>query len=126
MYGLALVVFIGGAMGAMVREFIMLATPPLADGFPLDILIANIVASFLLGLATAHHRLKNISDELILLFGVGAMGGMSTFSSFAYGAVSELMKPGGLIIAIVYMLSSLLLGFLAVWLGLQLAKEIKQ
>jgi CrcB protein len=50
---------------------------------------------------------------------------MSTFSSFAYGAVSELMKPGGLMISIVYMFSSLICGFIAVWLGLQMAKEIK-
>jgi CrcB protein len=34
-------VFVGGALGAVLREFVMLAVPNLADGFPLDILVAN-------------------------------------------------------------------------------------
>ena len=48
-----IVVFVGGAVGAMLREFIMLMVPNLADSFPLDILVANLVATFLLGLTTA-------------------------------------------------------------------------
>ena len=47
------VVFVGGAVGAILRDLLMLSVPNLADGFPLDILAANLVASFLLGFATA-------------------------------------------------------------------------
>jgi CrcB protein len=35
-------VFIGGTLGAMLRECFMLMTPKLADDFPLDILVANL------------------------------------------------------------------------------------
>lgn len=126
MYGLILVVFIGGALGAMVRECLMLLIPTLSSGFPLDIFIANIIASFLLGYATYHHRLKNISDDMILLFGAGALGGMSTFSSFIYGAVSEFNQPGKEWISITYVISSLIIGFLACWFGLYMSEPKKQ
>ena len=36
----------------MLREFVMLMAPNPVDGFPLDILAANLVAAFLLGLVT--------------------------------------------------------------------------
>ncbi|MBV7316516.1 CrcB family protein [Shewanella sp. NIFS-20-20] len=124
MYSTAILVFLGGAFGAMVREFIMLLIPSLHNGFPLDILVANVIAAFLLGLATAHHRLQNLSDDVILLFGTGALGGMSTFSSFAYGAAHESLQPGGLVLSLLYMLLSLVLGFIAVWLGLTLANRM--
>ena len=45
-----LVVFIGGAVGAIAREILMLLVPTLSRGFPLDILVANVVASLLIGL----------------------------------------------------------------------------
>lgn len=121
MNGLFVLVFIGGFVGAVTREFITLVTPKLADGFPLDIFIANIVASFLLGFATGHHRGKRISDEQILLFGTAGLGGMSTFSSFTYGAVSELSKPEGLLVSVAYLIASLVVGFFAVYIGLRLA-----
>ena len=47
----ALVFFRWGA-GAVLRELLILVIPRLADDFPLDILVANLVASFLLGLVT--------------------------------------------------------------------------
>ena len=49
MINLVIMVFVGGALGALLREFFMLTVPPLADGFPLDILAANLLAAFLLG-----------------------------------------------------------------------------
>ncbi|EPG0370386.1 CrcB family protein [Photobacterium damselae] len=122
MKGLYLVVFIGGALGAMVREFIMILVPKISDGFPLDIFVANVAASFLLGFATYHHRKSNITDEMILLFGVGALGGMSTFSSFAYGAFAELQKANGIAISMLYILSSVVVGFIACGIGLYISE----
>ncbi|MGL4476538.1 MAG: CrcB family protein [Shewanella sp.] len=124
MYSTMILVFLGGAFGAMVREFIMLLIPSMHNGFPLDILVANVIAAFLLGLATAHHRLQNLSDDVILLFGTGALGGMSTFSSFAYGVAHESMQPGGMLVSLCYVIISLVLGFIAVWLGLTMANRL--
>lgn len=58
-----------------------------ADKFPLDILVANLVAAFPLGLVTALHRSQIVSEGTEMLVGTGIAGGLSTFSSFAYGAV---------------------------------------
>lgn len=58
MLDIIILVVIGGAFGAMTREFIMLMVPPLTDGFPLDILVANVVACFLLGTVTALYARK--------------------------------------------------------------------
>lgn len=87
MINIVILVIAGGALGAMLREFVMLMVPPLADGFPLDILVANIVAAFLLGVVSALHGRKVLSDGVNTMLGTGVMGGLSTFSSFAYGSV---------------------------------------
>ena len=57
-----LLVFIGGAVGAIARELLMLLVPTLSGGFPLDILIANVVASLLIGFSTGRHNRKAIND----------------------------------------------------------------
>jgi hypothetical protein len=77
-------VFVGGALGATVREYIMLMVQDPVDGFPLDILAANLVAAFLLGLVAALHSRRIVSDDINALVGTGIMGGLSTFSSFVY------------------------------------------
>jgi fluoride ion exporter CrcB/FEX len=45
MVNIVMSVFVGGALGAMLREFTMLTVPNLADSFPLDILVANLLAA---------------------------------------------------------------------------------
>ena len=62
MLNFIILVFIGGAFGAMCRELIMASTPSLSDGFPMDIFIANIVAAFLLGLATSLSKKNKINQ----------------------------------------------------------------
>src|SRR5271168_4142740 len=80
----------GGALGALLREFLMLMVPTLSRGFPLDILAANLVAALLLGVVAGLNRRKAASDNAYALIGTGITGGLSTFSSFAYGS-AELM-----------------------------------
>jgi len=116
-----LLVFVGGAMGAIAREFLMLLIPTLSQGFPLDILVANVVASLLIGVSTGRHNRKVINDSWHLMVTTGIMGGLSTFSSFAY-ASSVLMKASmvGALVAAAYVLISLVLGYAAVIVGLKL------
>jgi CrcB protein len=117
----ALLVFIGGAVGSITREFLMLVVPTLSRGFPLDILAANVVASFLIGFSTGRHNRKVINDGWHLLVTTGIMGGLSTFSSFAY-ASSVLMTASltGALVAIAYVLTSLTMGFVAVIAGMRI------
>jgi fluoride exporter len=113
-----ILVFIGGGFGAMMREFIMQMVPNLADSFPLDILVANFAAAFLLGLVTALGRRQVLSDDVNMMVGTGIMGGMSTFSSFAYGTVVLISaSKTSAVVASVYVVVSLVLGYIAVIVG---------
>jgi fluoride exporter len=119
-----IVVFVGGAVGSILREFTMLMVPNLADGFPMDILVANLVATFLLALVTALHRRQIVSDKTNMLIGTGIMGGLSTFSSFAYGSVVLMSaSTASAIVASVYVVVSLVLGYIAVIVGLKLGGQ---
>jgi CrcB protein len=120
----AFLIFVGGALGAILREFAMLMVPNPVDNFPLDILVANLVAAFLLGLVTALHRRRIVSENAEILAGTGIAGGLSTFSSFIYGAVvlmSASTASAG--VASAYVVVSLALGYIAVVVGLKLGGQ---
>jgi CrcB protein len=117
-------VFVGGALGAMLREFLMLVVPNPTDNFPLDILVANLVAALMLGLVTALYRRKVVSERVNLLVGTGAAGGLSTFSSFAYGSVLLIVaSAASAVVASVYVVISLVLGYIAVMAGMKLGGQ---
>lgn len=122
-----ILVMVGGGLGAILREFFMLMVPNLADGFPLDILVANLLASFLLGLVTVLHRRRVLSDDVSMLVGsTGIIGGMSTFSSLAYGSVVLLSaSKASAAVASFYVVTSLVLGYLAVIGGMKLGGRAK-
>ena len=75
MLNMIILIFVGGAFGAMCREFVMLSVPRLADGFPMDIFVANIVAAFLLGVATSLFKSNRINQYVHVMVGTGIMGG---------------------------------------------------
>ena len=124
MIKIILAVFVGGAVGAILRELFMQIVPNLADGFPLDILAANLIASFLLGFITALHSRKVVSDGVNSLTGTGIAGGLSTFSSFAYGvAVLATASATSASVASAYVVVSLGMGYAAVVAGLMLGRK---
>ena len=118
MVNFVILVLVGGGLGAMLREFVMLMVPNPVDGFPLDILVANLLAAFLLGLVTALNRRQVLSDDVYMLLGAGIMGGMSTFSSFVYGSVVLMnASAASAVVASVYVVVSPVLGYLAILVG---------
>ena len=127
MVNLVILVMVGGGLGAMLREFVMLMVPNPVDGFPLDILVANLLAAFLLGLVTAMHRWQVLSDDVYMLMGAGIMGGMSTFSSFVYGSVVLMHASiASAVVASVYVVVSLALGYLAIIVGDKLGSQARR
>jgi CrcB protein len=121
---IVMAVFVGGTLGAVLREFAMLMVPNPVDNFPLDILVANLVAALLLGLVTALHRRQIVSEGADMLVGTGIAGGLSTFSSFVYGAVVLMSaSAASAVVASVYVVISLVLGYIAVAVGLKLGGQ---
>ena len=121
MMNIVILVFVGGALGATAREFAMLLVPNPTDNFPLDILVANLAAAFLLGLVTALHRRGVVSGSVNVLVGTGIAGGLSTFSSFVYGTVVLMSaSTASAIVALVYVVISLALGYIVAVVGLKL------
>lgn len=117
-------VLVGGGLGAALREFLMLIVPNLADGFPLDILIANLFAALLLGVIAALHGRKLASNGVYMLVGTGLTGGLSTFSSFAYGiAVLTRASMASAAVAFAYVVISLVFGYIAVMVGLKIGGQ---
>jgi fluoride exporter len=99
----------------------MLLVPTLSRCFPLDILVANVVASLLIGFSVGRHDRKVISDGWYLMVTTGMMGGLSTFSSFAY-ASTVLMQASitSFLVAAAYVLISLVMGYVAVIVGMKI------
>ncbi|MBO1075520.1 CrcB family protein [Roseomonas marmotae] len=119
MWQSAAIVFAGGGLGAIARELFMLMLGRYSTAFPVDIFMANILASFLLGMVFGLHRARRASDSANLLIATGFCGGMSTFSSFVFGAFSEMTTPGRLFLSILYIIASLVVGYGAAWIGLR-------
>ena len=120
-----ILVLIGGGIGAAVRELLMLGVANLPGGFPMPIFIANMTAALLIGVLSA----LTITGGLIgssgkLLLTTGILGGMSTFSSFIWGIHQMLASPAEQVSAIVYLVLSVVGGFLLVELGLWLGGRL--
>ncbi|RXN70243.1 fluoride ion transporter CrcB [Providencia rettgeri] len=112
-----ILVFIGGAIGAICRELLMISVPIMNDHFPVDIFIANIVASLLLGIVAGLLMRNKISQGMNAFLATGIMGGLSTFSSFVYGAVEIMKYPQFFLVAISYLVLSIVIGFVAIYIG---------
>ncbi|MFD0861160.1 fluoride efflux transporter CrcB [Sungkyunkwania multivorans] len=115
-------VFIGGGFGSVLRFTIGKFLNSPEDGIPYGTFLANILGSLLigiiLGLAAKHEAL---SQNYTLLLATGFCGGFTTFSAFAYEN-HVFLKAGDLITFAVYTIGSFVIGFLAVFGGMELAK----
>ena len=119
-----LAVAIGGALGAMARYWLgMLIGEHFPSRFPIGTLIINVTGSFIIGffLTFVSQRL-NINPNWRLAIAVGFVGAYTTFSTFEY-EIYKLIDDGRMTIGIAYLTVSLVLGFVAVWGGIKLAKN---
>jgi fluoride exporter len=120
-------VFIGGGIGAAVRELLMLVVANLPGGFPMPIFIANMTAALLIGVVSALTITGDVigpSGKLLLMTGI--MGGLSTFSSFVWATDQMLANPAEQAIAIVYLVLSMVAGLLLVESGIWLGERLRR
>lgn len=118
-------VMIGGALGAGARHLVgqaMLAR--LGPGFPWWTLSINIAGSLLMGLLIGGlARGSDGGDTARLFFGVGVLGGFTTFSSFSM-EFWLLFERGETAQATSYVFASVVGAILACGLGLLIVRQV--
>lgn len=120
-----LLVAFGGAAGSMLRYAVarmVLAYQISNPGFPLATFGVNILGCLLIGLlgGILQQYVPQLSPGYHLLLITGFCGGFTTFSTFSNETIM-LLENGQYFVAGSYVLLSVLLGLLAVWLGYSLS-----
>lgn len=120
---------IGSALGGVARywcsEVILLR---FGDKFPWDILLVNIIGSFIIAFfatLTASDGKLIVSQELRHFVMVGICGGYTTFSSFSLQTFN-LLREGQFLNASLNIILSVALCLIFVWFGFILASFLNQ
>ncbi|MFD2550274.1 fluoride efflux transporter CrcB [Bizionia sediminis] len=115
-------VFIGGGSGSVLRFLISKHLNGLEHSLPYGTFLVNILGSLLIGFILGFAA-KNpeFSNQYVILLATGFCGGFTTFSAFAYEN-HLFLKSGDLISLAIYTLGTFIVGFLAVLLGVYIAK----
>jgi CrcB protein len=113
-------VALGGALGSMARFWLAAAVAALTGPqFPWGTLLINVGGSFVIGLfgaLTSSRGAVSVPPDIRIFVMVGICGGFTTFSSFSLQTL-ELLQSGELLWAGGYIVGSVVLCLLGVWLG---------
>jgi CrcB protein len=122
--GVVAAVAIGGALGTVARYEIALAEPVQSGRFPWATFTANLVGCVVLGIAVvvfAESRARVGVPRAFLA--VGFCGGLTTFSTWMVESVL-LTRDGEAGVAALYLVVSLVLGLLAVVVGVAASRRV--
>ena len=119
-----LLVFIGGGLGSVCRYLISEIIFLKKFDFPYPTFISNVLGCFLIGLALGW-SIKNseLNSSLMILFTVGFCGGFTTFSSFSQESLT-LINNNQLFYFFSYLLLSITIGILFVYIGMKISKYL--
>jgi CrcB protein len=117
-------VSVGGAAGALARYWLSgWVNAAFVGSFPLGTLVVNVLGSLLLGFGMQAMEAFPISAVLRTMLTVGFLGAFTTFSTFSYETVT-LVRDGDWIRATLYTVLSLVLGLIAVLIGIGAASVL--
>lgn len=112
--------FLGGACRYYLSGWVMHSFIDMR--FPLGTLAVNFLGCFAIGIIgglAEHHHMFSPPIRLFLI--TGLLGGFTTFSAFGYETL-YLVRTGGLNLAFLNVILSVVLCLLAVWFGLRLVQ----
>lgn len=120
-----LFVMFGGAVGAVSRFILGTLVAKWYPGlFPLGTFLINVTGSFLIGvLMMAFLNRPSIDANWRLFLVTGILGGYTTFSSFEWETFAAI-RGGAATVAVSYVISSVVVGLLGVWLGAMLSNRL--
>ncbi|WP_034691220.1 fluoride efflux transporter CrcB [Kaistella palustris] len=115
-------IFLGGGAGSVLRFLVSNYTQKLANvqNFPLGTFVVNIIGCFLIGWLTSYYLRADNYFRFLLI--TGFCGGFTTFSTFSAENLS-LWQAGNYGMLFLYVFLSIIVGFAAVYVGLQMAKN---
>jgi len=116
-------VFLGGGLGSIMRYGIARVMDHNKLDFPVATFTANVVSCIILGYLIGLTLKNGISDNQKLLWMTGFCGGFSTFSTFS-GEVFKLIEGGQFFIAATYILLSLAVCVVCIWIGILLSQKM--
>jgi CrcB protein len=120
-----LMVGIGGFVGSVLRYWVGgIVSNRLGTRFPYGTFFINVTGSFLIGFVItllAEHGQWNPAWRYLIP--IGFIGGYTTFSTFEYEAFRSL-EDGEILMASLNVALSVVVGFVAVWLGAIAGKRI--
>ncbi|MEI6682188.1 MAG: fluoride efflux transporter CrcB [Bacteroidota bacterium] len=110
--------FIGGISRYLLSLFIQ---DRIDTTFPFGTLTVNILGCFLIGVVFGFADRGNMSQEWRLFLATGILGGFTTFSAFSNETVG-MMRDGQFWYASSYVVSSIVLGLVATFIGIMIVK----
>jgi fluoride exporter len=121
--GLLTAVAVGGVLGSLGRCAVSLAVPHEPGAFAWSTLLVNVTGSLAMGVLVVWVLSMDRPHPWLRPFlGVGVLGGWTTFSSFALD-VHTMVRAGHGLLAAAYLLGSLVVGLVAVGLGVGLGER---
>jgi fluoride exporter len=120
-----LAVFIGGGLGSLARLGMGRWVGLAANDFPWSTLLINLAACLVLGFASGMAAGNKETIHPVLRIGIttGFCGGFSTFSTFSLESV-DLVSNGKILLCGAYVLASVSLCFVGIWLGQAIGRRI--
>jgi CrcB protein len=119
-----LLVAIGEAIGAGARYLAGLwIAAHFGANFPWGTFFVNVTGSFLIGIVLVLVQGGTLPAGARLFVAIGILGGYTTFSSFSYETL-QLLDNGDVMPVLLNTLGQLLLGLLAVYLGVAFARGV--
>ena len=113
-----LLVFIGGGFGSVLRFIIGKFLNNSQNGIPYGTFAANIIGSLLIGIILGMAaKNDSLTTSQTLLLATGFCGGFTTFATFAYEN-HIFLKSGDFTTFAIYTIASFIIGFLAVFFGM--------
>jgi CrcB protein len=118
-------IFVGGALGTLLRAIVSEALPHPATAWPWSTFIVNIVAAFILGYSVTRlqERLP-LSSYRRPLLGTGLCGGLSTFSTMQVD-ILKMLDAHAWGLAAGYTAASIVAGYAAIQLATAMVRRVR-